>query len=64
MPSFSTLWLLNPPPRSMPRRSSTNGGEPRRMSHAPWRTGSSTRMTWAPKAARNRVGAGARRAGR
>ena len=28
MPSFSTLWLLNPPPNSMPRRSSTNGGAP------------------------------------
>ena len=55
MPSFSTLWLLNPPPRSMPRRSSTNGGAPRRMSHVPWRTGSSTRITWAPNAARNRV---------
>ena len=29
MPSFSTLWLLNPLPNSMPRRSSTNGPAPR-----------------------------------
>ena len=55
IPSFSTLWLLNPPPRLMPRRSSTWGGTPRRMSQVPWRTGSSTRITWAPKVARNFV---------
>ena len=26
MPSLPTLWLLKPPPNSIPRRSSTNGG--------------------------------------
>ena len=38
MPSFSTLWLLNAPPRLMPRRSSTNGRHaaqdvPRALAH-------------------------------
>ena len=55
MPSFSTLWLLNAPPRLMPRRSSVYGGTPRRMSHEPCRTGSSTRITCAPNDARKRV---------
>ena len=51
MPSFSTLWLPKPAPNSMPRRSSLNGGAPRRMSQRPSLDGSSIRMTWAPKAA-------------
>ena len=55
MPSFSTLWLLKPLPNSMPRRSSTNGPAPRTMSHVPCFTGSSTRITCAPNAARYRV---------
>ena len=52
IPSFSTLWLLKPLPNSMPRRSSTNGPAPRTMSHVPCFTGSSTRITCAPTAAR------------
>ena len=55
MPRLVTLWFWNPEPNSMPRRSSLNGGEPRRMSHLPSRTGSSIRMTSAPKAPRCRV---------
>ena len=55
IPSLPTLWLLNPDPNSIPRRSSLNGGAPRKMSQRPFRTGSSTRITWAPKAARNLV---------
>ena len=54
-PSFSTLWLLNVPPRLMPRRSSIHGPLPRKMSHCPCRSLSSTRMTCAPNAARMRV---------
>ena len=35
IPCLSVLWLLNPPPISIPRRSSTKGGSPRRMSQRP-----------------------------
>ena len=47
-PSLLTLWLLNPPPRSTPRRSSTYGPTTRIMSQRPWVVGSSTRITSAP----------------
>ena len=51
-PIFSTLWLLNVPPRLMPLRSSGHGPLPRKMSHCPCLSLSSTLMTCAPNMAR------------